>query len=164
MSTETSIGKTFSFPTRLLTGSGSTKQFSTSRAALSTRLQVPSVVKNLGHDVLARSARTPVLSAMSALNASAQRGQDDMRGSAGRARIEAHYPVKHSADELELARSWRAALATGFQASGTGGAPVPRARNRQNSCDSHLCGAIRRTAIRPCQLPSASSRHLTRLL
>ena len=42
------------------------------------------------------------LSAMSALNASAQRGQDDMRGSAGRARIETHYPAKHSADELEL--------------------------------------------------------------
>ena len=54
-------------------------------------------MKNLGHDVLARSARTPVLSAMSALNASAQRGQHDMRGFAGRARIETHHPAKHSA-------------------------------------------------------------------
>ena len=130
MSTETSIGKTFSFPTRLLTRSGSTKQFSTSRAALSTRLQVPSVVKNLGHDIIVRSTRTAALSMTSALHASHQRGEDDMRCFAGRARIETHYPAKHSADELELARSWRAALATGFQASGTGGAPVPRACNR----------------------------------
>ena len=47
----------------------------------------------------ARTARTPVLSAMSALNASAQRGHDDMRGFAGRARIETHHPAKHSALE-----------------------------------------------------------------
>ena len=57
----------------------------------------PALVKNQGHDVLARSARTPVLSAMSALNASAQRGQDDMRGFAERARLEMHHPAKHSA-------------------------------------------------------------------
>ena len=38
------------------------------------------IVKNHGHDVPARSARTPVLSAMSALNASARRGHGGMRG------------------------------------------------------------------------------------
>ena len=84
-------------------------------------------MKNHGHDVLARSARPPVLSAMSALNASAQRGQDDMRGFAGRARIETHHPAKHSALESLAATRWPTAQATGFQASCTGGAPVQRA-------------------------------------
>ena len=42
-------------------------------------------MKNLGHDVLTRSARTPVLSAMSALNASAQRDHEDIFGFAGEA-------------------------------------------------------------------------------
>ena len=74
-----------------------------------------------------RSTRTPVLSAMSALNASAQRGQDDMRGFAGRARIETHHPAKHSALELEAATRWRTAFTSGLRASCTGGAPVQRA-------------------------------------
>ena len=84
-------------------------------------------MKNHGHDVLARSARTPVLSAMSALNASAQRGQDDMRGFAGRARIETHHPAKHSALELLAATRWRTAFTSELRASCTGGAPVQRA-------------------------------------
>ena len=100
MVTETSIGKSFSFPTRLLSPSGSTVQKSTPLGSLSARSLGQALVKNLGHDVLARSARTPVLSAMSALNASAQRGQDDMRGFEGRARIETHHPAKYSALEL----------------------------------------------------------------
>ena len=86
MATETSIGKSFSFPTRLLSQSGSAVQASTSWSRNPARSLGQALVKNHGHDVLARSARTPVLSAMSALNASAQRGQDDMRGFAGRAR------------------------------------------------------------------------------
>ena len=84
-------------------------------------------MKNLGHDVLARSARTPVLSAMSALNASAQRGQDDMRGFAGRARIETHHLAKHSALELLAATRWPTIFTSGLRASCTGGAPVQRA-------------------------------------
>ena len=84
-------------------------------------------MKNRGHDVLAPSARTPVLWAMSALNASAQRGQDDMRGFAGRARIETHHPSKHSALELEAATRWRTAFTSELRASCTGGAPVQRA-------------------------------------
>ena len=76
-------------------------------------------------------ARIPVLSAMSALNASAQRGHDDMRGFAGRARIETHHPAKHSekdsALELEAATRWRTAFTSGLRASCTGGAPVQRA-------------------------------------
>ena len=84
-------------------------------------------MKNLGNDVLTRSARTPVLSAMSALNASAQRGQDDMRGFAGRARIETHHPSKHSALRLEATTRWRTAFTSGLRASCTGGAPVQRA-------------------------------------
>ena len=91
------------------------------------RLHGGTLEKNLGHDVLARSARTPVLSAMSALNASAQRGQHDMRGFAGRARIETHHPAKHSALELEAATRWPTAQAIGLRASCTGGAPVQRA-------------------------------------
>ena len=84
-------------------------------------------MKNLGNDVLTRSARTPVLSAMSALNASAQRGQDDMRGFAGRARIETHHPSKHSALRLEATTRWRTAFTSGLRASCTGDAPVQRA-------------------------------------
>ena len=88
--------------------------------------------KNLGHDVLARSARTPVRSAMSALNASAQRGQDDMRGFARRARIETHHAAKHSAPEAEAAKSWRAVLTSGFQASCTGAGWLTRTAGLQS--------------------------------
>ena len=68
---------------------------------------------------VARSARTPVLSAMSALNASAQRGQDDMRGFAGRARLEMHHPAKHSALQLLAATRWPTAQSIGLRASCT---------------------------------------------
>ena len=71
MTTESSIGKSFSFPTRLLSPSGSAVQASTSWSRNPARSLGQALVKNHGHDVLARSARTPVLSAMSALNASA---------------------------------------------------------------------------------------------
>ena len=84
-------------------------------------------VKNLGHDVLTRSARTPVLSAMSALNASAQCGHDDIFGFCSRAELETHHPAKHSALELEAATRWPTAQAIGLRASCTGGAPVQRA-------------------------------------
>ena len=131
MTTETSTGKSFSFPTRLLSPSGSAVQKSTPLGSPSARSLGQALVKNLGHDVLARSARTPVLSAMSALNASAQRGQDDMRGFAGRARIETHHPAKHSALELLAATRWPTAQrprdfkpAVGIP---TRGAPVQRA-------------------------------------
>ena len=90
-------------------------------------------MKNLGHDAITRAARTAALSTTSALNASRQRDPDDMLGFSGAARIETQCPVKQTVAELELARSWRAALTTGFRASGTGGAPVPRACNRQKS-------------------------------
>ena len=124
MATEASTGKSFSFPTRLLSRPGSTVQLSTSWSCPEARLHGGALEKNLGHDVLARSARTPVLSVVSALNASAQRGQDDMRGFAGRARIETHHPAKHFALELLAATRWPTAQAIGFQASCTGGAPV----------------------------------------
>ena len=67
-----------------------------------------------GNDVLARSARSPVLWAMSALNASAQRGQDGMRHPAGHARIETHHPAKHSALELLAATRWPTAFTSGL--------------------------------------------------
>ena len=127
MTTETSIGKSFSFPTRRLSQSGSAVQKSTSWSRNPARSLGQALVKNHGHDVLARSARTAVLSAMSALNASAQRGQDDMRGFAGRARIETHHPAKHSALESLAATRWRTAFTSGLRASCTGGAPVQRA-------------------------------------
>ena len=127
MAIEISIEKSFSFPTRLLSSSGSAVQASTSWSRNPASSLGQALVKNLGYDVLARSARTPVLLAMSALNASAQRGQDDMRGFAGRARIETHHPAKHSALELEAATRWRTAFTSGLRASCTGGAPVQRA-------------------------------------
>ena len=95
-----------------------------------------------------RCTRTPVLSAMSALNASAQCGQDDMHGFAGRARIETHHPAKHSALEAEAAKSWRAGLTSGFQASCTGGSPVQRACNHIEGKVSHICGRIGLTVYR----------------
>ena len=84
-------------------------------------------MKNLGHDVLTRSARVPVLSATSALSAHRQRGHEDIRGFAWRARIETRYPSKHSALRLEATTRWRTAFTSGFRASCTGGAPVQRA-------------------------------------
>ena len=84
-------------------------------------------ILHLGHDVLVRSARTPVLSAMSALHAPYQRGQDGMRGFAGRARIEADHPAKHSALESLAATRWLTAFTSGLRASCTGEPPVQRA-------------------------------------
>ena len=55
-----------------------------------------------------------MLSAMSVLNASAQRGQDDMRGFAGRARLEMHHPAKHSALQLLAATRWPTAQSIGL--------------------------------------------------
>ena len=63
------------------------------------------LVKNLGHDVLARSARTPVLSAMSALHAHRQRSHEDVFGFSSEAEIETHHPAKHSA--LDVSSCWR---------------------------------------------------------
>ena len=101
----------------------------TSRSRNPARSLGQALVKNLGHDVLARSARTPVLPAMRALNESAQHGQDDMRSFAGRVRIETNHPAKHSsALELEAVTRWRAAFTSGLRASCTGGAPIQRSR------------------------------------
>ena len=100
-------------------------------------------MKKHGHDVPARSARTPVLSAMSALNASAQRGQDDMRGFAGRARIETHHPAKHSALESLAATRWRTAFTNGLRASCTGELPVQQARNLIEGTFSHNSDSMR---------------------
>ena len=99
MTSKSSIRKPFSFPTHLF----NTLAFWLRSSKIDVlgltvgEITFPALVKNQGHDVLARSARTPVLSALSALNASAQRGQDDMRGFAGRARLEMHHLAKHSA-------------------------------------------------------------------
>ena len=97
MATETSIGKSFSFPTRLLSQSGSAVQASTSWSRNPARSLGQALVKNLGHDVLARSARTPMLSAMSALHAPHQRDHEDVFGFAARYEIETNDPAKHSA-------------------------------------------------------------------
>ena len=100
MAIEISIEKSFSFPTRLLSSSGSAVQASTSWSRNPARSLGQALVKNLGHDVLARSARTPVLSAMSALHAHRQRGHEDVFGFSSEAEIETHHPAKHSALEL----------------------------------------------------------------
>ena len=63
-------------------------------------------MKNLGDDVLARSARTAALSAMSALNAARQRGHNDTFGFAGGVRIETHHPPTQSADGPEATTRW----------------------------------------------------------
>ena len=127
MTTESSIGKSFSFPTRLLSPSGSAVQKSTPLGSPSTRSLGQALVKNLGHDVLARSARTPVLSAMSALHAHRQRGHEDVFGFCSRAETETHHPAKHSALESLAATRWRTAFTNGLRASCTGESPVQRA-------------------------------------
>ena len=158
--------KLLSFRTRLLTRSGSTKQFSTSQAALSTRLQCEASVKDLGHDVIGHRALYAHCCALddecaARISSARSRRCAALLVALSYARFVVSYPFcSRGFVGDKLAR--RTGLATGFQASGTGGAPVPRACNRQKSCDSHLCGAIRRTAIRPSQLPSASSQHLAR--
>ena len=63
-------------------------------------------MRNLGDDVLARSARTAALLAMSALNAARQRDHEDMLGFAGGARIETHHPLIQSADGPEATTRW----------------------------------------------------------
>ena len=97
MATETSIGKSFSFPTRLLSRSGSTVQLSTSWSCPEARLHGGALEKNLGLDVLARFARIPMLSAMSALHAPHQRDHEDVFGFAARYEIETHDAAKHFA-------------------------------------------------------------------
>ena len=175
MAAKTSIGKSFSFPTRLLSQSGSGLRGSKIDALGLTVGEItwPSACeetrnKNLGHVVLARSARTPVRSAMSALNASAQCGQDDMRGFAGRARIETHHAAKHSALELLAATRCLTAFTNGCQASGTrvaypyrGLLQVANGKRAAFPIYAAPCAAL---CIRPCQLPYASTQHLARLL
>ena len=98
MSAETSI-RFFSLsnaPTLAVWLNGSTFR-STSRSCPEARLHGGALEKNLGLDVLARFARIPMLSAMSALHAPHQRDHEDIFGFAARYEIETHDAAKHFA-------------------------------------------------------------------
>ena len=108
---ETSIGKSFCFPTRLLTLSGSTIQKSTVRAVQRRDHVIRALVNDVGHDLIARSARDAGALLARASSAARQRGQEDVRGSNRRVRIETHHPCQDLVDgsllaSMRIARTW----------------------------------------------------------